>query len=202
MGTAERASTAPDQAQPKTNPSETPTVASDDFITLAGAVDRFGVSRATLRRRLRESRLPSAYKAPGPQGEEWYLPIPELRALGYREIEETVEAGQVLDRLTAATPSNEDSSGVQILRQLIELLENERQRVAAFDLALDKASREREEARLHVSALEAELDAERGRRIRSEQLVEGFIVEEQQKRQAARDHLERLLAKKATSTTP
>jgi hypothetical protein len=172
----------------------------EDFITLSSAVDRFGVSRATLRRRLREGRLPRAYKAPGPQGEEWYLPVPDLRSLGYREVEETIEAARELAHMGTMVVATEESSGLQILRQLVDLLERERQRIFASNEALDRASREREQARLRVASLEAELEAERKRRDTAEQLVATFVAEEHRKAQAARDHLDRLMSKPAPPT--
>jgi DNA-binding transcriptional MerR regulator len=51
-------------------------------VTISEAARRSGVSVSTLRRRLTKGQVPGAHKAPGPDGEEWRIPVAALDGLG------------------------------------------------------------------------------------------------------------------------
>src|ERR687891_318550 len=57
-------------------------------LSVGDAARRYTVSIATLRRKLKEGEIPGAFKAPGPKGDEWRLPVSELLALGYRAVDD------------------------------------------------------------------------------------------------------------------
>src|SRR5918996_694503 len=57
-------------------------------LSILEAASRYGVSIATLRRKLKEGEILGAFKAPGPKGDEWRLPVTGLEALGYRVVDE------------------------------------------------------------------------------------------------------------------
>lgn len=47
-------------------------------LTITEAAQRLGVSVTTLRRRLKEGKVSGAHKAPGPDGEEWRIPVASI----------------------------------------------------------------------------------------------------------------------------
>lgn len=51
---------------------------SGSTVTISEAARRSGVSVSTLRRRLASGQIPGAYKAPGPDGEEWRIPVASI----------------------------------------------------------------------------------------------------------------------------
>src|ERR687892_2907721 len=57
-------------------------------LSVVDAAKRYSVSIATLRRKLKEGEILGAFKAPGPKGDEWRLPVTGLEALGYRAVDE------------------------------------------------------------------------------------------------------------------
>jgi hypothetical protein len=57
-------------------------------LSVLEAARQYGVSIATLRRKLKEGEILGAFKAPGPKGDEWRLPVTGLEALGYRAVDE------------------------------------------------------------------------------------------------------------------
>lgn len=47
-------------------------------VTISEASKRSGISISTLRRRLAKGQIPGAHKAPGPDGEEWRIPVASI----------------------------------------------------------------------------------------------------------------------------
>ncbi len=102
--------------------------ASGTTLSIAEASRRYGVSVATLRRKLHSGVLTGAYKQPGPKGEEWRLPVAALAALGYRtppapdvKPDDTSEPAEV-DRL------REQVQELEHRAELAEALASERER--------------------------------------------------------------------------
>jgi len=102
--------------------------ASGTTLSIAEASRRYGVSVATLRRKLHDGVLTGAHKQPGPKGEEWRLPIASLAALGYRapsapdvKPDDTSEPAEV-DRL------REQVQELEHRAELAEALASERER--------------------------------------------------------------------------
>ena len=50
-------------------------------VTISEAARRTGTSISTLRRRLAKGQVPGAHKAPGPDGEEWRIPVAALDSI-------------------------------------------------------------------------------------------------------------------------
>lgn len=53
-----------------------------DEVSVPEAMERFGISETTIRRKLREGAIAGAEKVRGRKGNEWRLPVESLRELG------------------------------------------------------------------------------------------------------------------------
>jgi hypothetical protein len=151
--------------------------ASGTTVNLSDAVARFGVSRATLRRKLHDGEIAGAHKVPGPKGDEWRLPIAGLLALGYRDRAEEEAAAA-----TPVPPAPELLDLTATIRALTETLEGERRALMAAEEHRHDAEREREEARVAQARAETELAAERALRERIEADLERARSEQPRRR--------------------
>lgn len=112
-------------------------------LTISEAARRTGLSISTLRRRLAKGSLRGAHKAPGPDGEEWRIPVAALdglpaesskRATSDDQVSEIEELRRQLDAerqtrelteslLDSERRGREDlARTVEVLRQTIETL--------------------------------------------------------------------------------
>lgn len=85
---------------------------SDEDLTISAAVQRFEVSRKTIRRRLAEGAIEGARQRPGDHGPEWVFPASSIAALGYsmRDAEEPEPAPA-----PAPTPAAGSSAAPQVV---------------------------------------------------------------------------------------
>ena len=60
------------------------TEASDEFLSVPEAVERYGIPLGTLTRRLRNGEIAGAYKVPGPRGDEWRVRATDLETYSDR----------------------------------------------------------------------------------------------------------------------
>lgn len=115
---------------------------SGSTVSISEAARRSGVSVSTLRRRLTKGQVPGAYKAPGPDGEEWRIPVaaldetPVVRPVDLvddlrKELDETRSRLAVAEALAA-----ERERTVDTLAHTVEAL---RESLDALRLALPKA---------------------------------------------------------------
>lgn len=149
--------------------------ASGTVLTIQEAAKRYAVSVATLRRRLEPGGpgIPGAYKAPGPKGERWQIPIAALEAAGYRPAGESLE-----DRGTPA-PAPQPEVAAEMLAELraaremmAELYRGERARLEAAEADRIDARREAAELAGRMAELEARHAAEMAaERAKAEQLA-------------------------------
>ena len=71
-------------------------------VTISEAARRTGTSISTLRRRLAKGQVPGAHKAPGPDGEEWRIPVAALDSIESISKEKRARAeDDLVDELTA-----------------------------------------------------------------------------------------------------
>ena len=105
-------------------------------LTISEAARRSGVSISTLRRRLAKGSIPGAHKAPGPDGEEWRIPVAALEGL----------SGESSKRTTSDDRENE-------LEELRRQLENERRTRELAEALLDSERRGREDLARTVDVL-------------------------------------------------
>lgn len=104
-------------------------------VTISEAARRLGVSVSTVRRRLKAGAIPGAYLAPGPDGEEYRIPVAalpdpstarpvddleELR----RELEDERRARELAEALLESERRGRDELArtVEVLRESIEAL--------------------------------------------------------------------------------
>jgi outer membrane protein TolC len=131
---------------------------SGDSLSLAEAAERFEVSRATLKRRLGEGKIPGAFKQPTVKGDAWRIPTAALSGLyGRRE----TPADPPAPPAPAVSPGALEGA----LTRLIETLDSER-------LMLQAAEADRRDARVEAATLAAQLEAERDLRRRAEAELE------------------------------
>lgn len=105
-------------------------------LTISEAARRSGLSISTLRRRLAKGSLSGAHKAPGPDGEEWRIPVAALEGL-------SVESSK-------RTTSDDQATEIEELRR--QLVEERRTRELAEAL-LDSERRGREDLARTVDVL-------------------------------------------------
>lgn len=93
-------------------------------VSISEAARRSGVSISTLRRRLTKGQVAGAHKAPGPDGEEWRIPVAALDDLGsaptgerttsrddlQRELDNERRAREHAEQLAAAETRRADSA--------------------------------------------------------------------------------------------
>lgn len=104
-------------------------------VTISEAARRSGLSVSTLRRRLAKGTIPGAYKAPGPDGEEWRIPVaaldeaPVVRPVDLvddlrRELDDTRARLAVAEALAAERERTLDTLAVTVeaLREGMEAL--------------------------------------------------------------------------------
>jgi hypothetical protein len=121
----------------------------DENVSIPEASARFGVSEATLRRRLLRGEIAGSFKVKGKRGTEWRVPIGSLRALGYEE--------------NASESVHPEHRDLEVsIRNLTEALRVERARSEEWDRRLGWAQTE-------IARLGSELRHERGenRRLRT-----------------------------------
>lgn len=123
-----------------------------DALSIDEAARQYGVSTSTLYRKLQGGSLAGAYKVGTPRGSEWRIPTDALEASGYRRKAEPIAP-------PPTTP--EVSELVQALRVVTDALTAERRLLNAAAEDRDRAQHEREQARVDVARLEAELNAAR-----------------------------------------
>lgn len=147
----------------KAGTNSTPTPEVDEVLTLAEAAATFSVSTSTLRRLLRENKLPHARQERSAKGMQWLVVAADLEELGYAR-----KAGQ---RITAEPAPS--SSEIADLRARLRSAE---ERLAASQAAAtteaDAARSELEAARAEVSTVRAELSTVRAERDRAEREAE------------------------------
>lgn len=147
----------------KASTTSTPTPEVDEVLTLAEAAGTFSVSTSTLRRLLRENKLPHARQERSAKGMQWLVVAADLEELGYAR-----KAGP---RITAEPAPS--SSEVADLRARLRSAE---ERLAASQAAatteVDAARSELEAARAEVSTVRAELSTVRAERDRAEREAE------------------------------
>lgn len=121
----------------------------NENVSIPEASARFGVSEATLRRRLLRGEIAGHFKVRGKRGMEWRVPLASLRALGYKEG-------------ATASVHPEHSDLVASVRNLSEALRVERARSEEWDRRLGWAQSE-------IARLGSELRHERdeNRRLRA-----------------------------------
>jgi len=105
-------------------------------LTISEAARRSGLSVSTLRRRLAKGSVPGAHKAPGPDGEEWRIPVATLDGL-------SVELPKRTTRDDLATE----------LGELRRQLDEERRTRELAEALLDSERRGREELARTVEVL-------------------------------------------------
>jgi hypothetical protein len=152
---SEPASRLPRQAAPGESGDLGEDEASRTTLSVLEAARRYGISIATVRRKLKDGEIPGAFKAPGPKGDEWRLPVSGLLALGYRAIPDN----QMEPR--------EEKTGAEMrelfntMNRLMNTLDAERRQL----MAAGQGSRT---AEIEAARLQAELFAETERRRRAE----------------------------------
>lgn len=128
---------------PELGPGERPSTflvgepdSSGSTVSISEAARRAGVSVTTLRRRLAKGSIPGAHKAPGPDGEEWRIPvasIPEPSTVPpvdnaeddlRRQLDEERRARELAEALldSERRAREELSKTVEVLRESIEAL--------------------------------------------------------------------------------
>jgi hypothetical protein len=117
------------------------------------AARRYGVSVSVLRRKVREGEIPGAFKAPGPQGDEWRVPVEELHSLGYRVVRNEPEYQE--------HSNTELRDLMDSMNRLMSTLDAERRQLKAVDEGYRGAESK-------VTRLKAQLVAEKERRLRAE----------------------------------
>lgn len=112
--------------------------------SISEASRRSGVSVSTIRRRLKDGAIPGAHKAPGPDGEEWRIPVASLDGLSgevsskrttsddlgrevddlRRQLDDERKAREMAEALLEETRRGRDelSRTVDVLRESIETL--------------------------------------------------------------------------------
>jgi len=131
-------------------------------ITLAEAAAGFSVSTSTLRRLLRENKLPHARQERSAKGMQWLVVAADLEALGYAR-----KAGPRIITEPASTAELDDLRAR--LRTAEERLTTSQAAAAA---EVDAARSELEAARAEVSTVRAELSTVRADRDRAEREAE------------------------------
>lgn len=104
-------------------------------VTIAEAARRLGVSVSTVRRRLKAGEIPGAHKAPGPDGEEYRIPVASLPDPSTvppvdnvedlrRELEDERRARELAEALLESERRGRDELArtVEVLRESIETL--------------------------------------------------------------------------------
>lgn len=104
-------------------------------VTISEASKRSGVSISTLRRRLAKGQIPGAHKAPGPDGEEWRIPVASIPEPSdnqpdsstddlRRELDDALRRAELAEALLdSERRAREDlSKTVDVLRESIEAL--------------------------------------------------------------------------------
>lgn len=137
---------------------------SGTLLTIAEAVERYDVSRATLRRRLDAGAVAGAHKVPGPKGETWAIPAASLVALGYvhREPEDVDD--------DEPAPAVAPSELLAVVDRLTTLLEGERRQLMASesDRADARAAAAAADARAELLAAELERERAQAAELRAE----------------------------------
>lgn len=136
-------------------------------LPLAEVVIQYPVSTSTLRRLLREEKLPSAYQERSPKGLRWMVFPSELEALGYRP-HELGEEHSATEVSTTAPPT----ADVEDLRARLRAAEE--QLAAGLWSTADSGSlrADLEAARAEVTAARADLATARAERDRAEREAE------------------------------
>jgi hypothetical protein len=149
--------------------------AGSDTLSVHEAALGYGVSVATLRRKLKEGEIPGAFKAPGPKGDEWRLPVSELLALGYRAVDD--DQTEARDEHILA----EMRELLHTLNRLMSTLETERQEL----MSVAEGHRI---AEVEAARLKTELVGETVRRRRAEAELD-VLKASQQRQQETIDEL-------------
>jgi hypothetical protein len=149
-------------------------------LSVLEAVRQYGVSNATLRRKLKEGEIPGAFKAPGPKGDEWRLPVAGLLALGYRAVDEDETEPR------EQRPVAEMRDLLHTMNRLMTTLEAEHRQLMA-------AGEGYRSAEIEAARLQAELVGETERKLRAEAQL--FTLRAaQQRQQETIDELSRALS--------
>ena len=175
-------------------PSDRTTVAINDkdSVALGEAAARFGVNRSALRRRLKAGKIPGAWRATGPNGSEWRVPLAALEKLGYRLVESDrpVESEGSTESNRRGRASDHAKLGT-ITRYFIDVLKRERAKLLEAEEARIELATASEAGRAEAIRLRAELDekigalsaAERSRRAaalgREAAHIESLLVKSQ-----------------------
>jgi hypothetical protein len=144
--------------------------ASGTTVTLEEAAAGWTVSLSTLRRRLNEGAVAGAGKKPSKKGDRWAIPVASLEALGYQRRD-----AEPLSSVPAVAVKDQQGELVsalleQLNRQQLALevaTDRQRQDHEALTQAKVDEAVARTQAELlsaQVSALQAELEAERSQR--------------------------------------
>ena len=110
--------------------------------SISEASRRSGISVSTIRRRLKDGAIPGAHKAPGPDGEEWRIPVASLPGL----------SGESSKRTT----SDEQTHEVEDLRRQ---LDDERAKREQAEALLDEVRRGRDDLSKTVDVLRESIEA-------------------------------------------
>jgi hypothetical protein len=149
-------------------------------LSVLEAVRQYGVSSATLRRKLKEGEIPGAFKAPGPKGDEWRLPVAGLLALGYRAVDEDETEPR------EQRPVAEMRDLLHTMNRLMTTLDAEHRQLMA-------AGEGYRSAEIEAARLQAELVGETERKLRAEAQL--FTLRAaQQRQQETIDELSRALS--------
>ncbi len=125
-------------------------------VTIAQAIARYGVSRATIQRRLADGAIEGAHKKPSVHGEEWHLPINALDNLFTPLKEPDTEP-----RPTKHRPTSEDITVLlKLLADMRADLRHERESRRLELTAAREESQEREQMRLYSRESAARLEGE------------------------------------------
>lgn len=147
-----------------------------DALSLDEAIDMYGVSMSTLRRRLREEAVAGAYKINGPKGAEWRIPKGALEQLGYTANGGDHVHGAAMDvqpppppQPPAPSPDVEQLAGV--VKDLSQMLAQGQRQLMAAEEDRGQINRDLIDARVQAETLRAEnerlageLEAARARR--------------------------------------
>ncbi len=88
--------------------------ASEEYLSVPDAVERYGIPLGTLTRRLRNGEIAGAYKVPGPRGDEWRIRATDLETYSGRrttgEPSPTAEPSATAAREAAAARSRAEEA--------------------------------------------------------------------------------------------
>ena len=147
-------------------------------LSVGDAARRYTVSIATLRRKLKEGEIPGAFKAPGPKGDEWRLPVSGLEALGYRSVQEDEMEGSE----ERTVPDMHDL--FRTMNRLMDIIDAERRQLIA-------AGEGHRSAEVEAARLQAALSAETERRRRAEVELNALRTAHQRQQQRIAELSER-----------